>query len=193
MQTHKSIKHVFLICLFFGLSVAKGLYSQDSIPEVKNFNNSIKIITVFTPIPFIFSISGGYERFIKRAHAVELTGSYFFNKDEMGSTTEIFSLYPGYNYYFRAVKNKGPYFRVGSYLKYVQKYPDDWGNSGQRYGAGLIAGLRLDISKNHKFMFDFACGASADYVVNKHEYFLDENYAEWMPSLRPQLHFTIRF
>ena len=42
-------------------------------------------------------------------------------------------------------------------------------------------------------MFDFACGISADYVINKHEYFLERNYSEWIPSLRPQLHFTIRF
>ena len=93
MLFRKSYKTVFLGGFLFGLFVSKGLYSQDSISEVKNFNNSIKIITVFTPIPFIFSVSGGYERFIKRAHAVEVTGSYLYVNDE--TENKILCLYHG--------------------------------------------------------------------------------------------------
>lgn len=196
MLLRRSVKQVLLISLFFGFLLSRGLYSQDSISEVNDYKNSIKFFTIGTPpliFPFIYSVTGGYERFIDHTNAFELVGSYFFNEDEMGSETKIVTIHPGYNHYFKVKKHKGPYFRIGGFFKYSHHFLNHWGSSGERYGAGVIAGLRVNVSKNHRFTFDFAWRISYDYIIGKHEYLLDRNIRGWYPNVRPVIHFTTRF
>lgn len=195
MKNSKLIIPHILIGLYFGLFPLKPLYSQDSIPQIKEYKNTIKGMAIVLPLfsPFVFSVSTGYERYINSINSVEIIGSYFFLSDEMGNTTNIISVKPGYNYYFKKKINRGPNFRVGGYLKYTNVLYDSWGNSGEKYGAGLIVGMGINISKSHKCFLDLAFGASLDYIISHDEWFLDDNTTGWWISPRPVIHFARKF
>jgi hypothetical protein len=195
MKYRKSILSIIMIFVLFCVTPSQNLYSQDSIPFVKEYKNTIKGMAIVLPLfaPFIISTSLGYERYINPFHAVELTGSYFFLVDEMGYRTNIFSIKPGYNYYFKKRSDKGPYFRVGGFLKYSNRLINSWGNSYEIYGVGLIAGIRINISKSHTCFLDLAFGASFDYFIRHDEWFLDGNTTEWAITPRPVIHFSKRF
>ncbi len=195
MKYRKSILLLIMICILLVIVPSKPSYSQDSIPKMKDYKNTIKGMVILLPLfsPFVFSASLGYERYIDPLHAVELTGSYFFLVDEMGYRTNIFSIKPGYNYYFKKRSDKGPYFRVGGFLKYSNRLLNSWGNSHEVYGAGLITGIRVNISKKHTCFLDLAFGASVDYTIRHDEWFLDGNITEWGIAYRPVIHFSRRF
>ena len=64
--------------------------------------NAIKgMFGVLPPFQMYF-IGGslGYERYLTENHSLELISAYIIHGDEMGYNTKVFSLKPGYNYYF---------------------------------------------------------------------------------------------
>lgn len=195
MINSKLILLQILIWLFFGLTFSKTISSQDSIPVVMEYKNSIKVMAILVPFSslFIYYPSLGYEKRINSLHAVEVIGTYFFRRDEMGNNTKVFSIRPGYNYYFPKKREVNPVFRIGGYFNFVNMLPNEWGKSGKKYGVGVIAGTRIDISKSHKWYIDLGIGGSVDFVMGKDEWFLDGNGTGWTLTPRPIFHFTRRF
>ena len=89
-----------VVFLIFNFIIPAKLFSQNSTTDFKK--NAIKgMFGVLPPFQMYF-IGGslGYERYLTENHSLELISAYIIHGDEMGYNTKVFSLKPGYNYYF---------------------------------------------------------------------------------------------
>ena len=192
----KSLIIVFLsLCMGALVLRPEVSYSQDSIIQKKEYNNSIK--TIATVIPLIlfneFSISVGYERKLSPKSYIGIQGYYLFFMSEMGDEIRKYSILPEYDYYINADSHKGPYFKIGCYLSFINESSDeDWGSGVYSFGAGLVPGMRINISKNHRFFMDIAFGVSYNYSVEYNTY-TTLNESLWRLIPRPIIHFGYRF
>lgn len=165
--------------------------STTSSPEKKN---TIKGFVTLAPLLIIneFSASVGYERKTDSTNSMELTSSFFFFMDEMGNKTRIFSLFPGYNHYFKKKRERGPVFRAGGFISFVDKIPNRRGTGVYNLGLGILGGTRIKISKNNKWHLDIALGISLNYQVKYDVYRMeDESPLQVLP--RPILQFARTF
>jgi len=189
------------ILLFMVLSIwlflTNTVTAQDNVKNNKltGYHNSVKgMVTLFPMLGAFFeaSLSLGYEFRINMTSSIEITGSYLHLIDEMGISTKIVTIMPGYNYYFKKQKQKGPHFRVGTYFRYSKKLADEYGDASFSYGPGMLAGIRLNISKNHRWALDLAFGGSYDYKTEYSLYFLDvKKY--WKFTARPVVQIAYKF
>lgn len=188
--------HTYLLFLILALTVflPKAIKCQDSISSSLQKKNTIKGIVILLPLISTneFSIAIGYERRIDSTSSVELTSSFLFVIDEMGNKTRIFSVFPGYNHYFKKKRKKGPVFRLGSYISFVDKIPNDWGTGIYNFGLGVLGGTRFKISKSRKWHLDIALGLSLNYQI-KYDVYRMRDESPWQVLPRPVIHFARTF
>ncbi len=193
MKRRKIIPKILLLLLFSSFFINNNI-SQEVEPLPNEYKHCIKAWVFVFPVfsAFTFSSSLGYEMRFNSNHSIELVGSYFYFEDEMGTTTELLGIMPGYNYYFRKENQKGPEFRLGGYLSFKNDIPDHWGTGSYRYGVGILAGLRVNISKSRKCSLDLAIGNTLSYQEEYDVYIMRDD-SPWNFTLRPVVHFVRKF
>ena len=185
---------VFLLSIGLLLLMPSSTICQENI-QVSTFKkNTIKGFVTLVPLLIIneFSVALGYERKIDSLNSLELTSSFLFIIDEMGNKTRIFSLFPGYNYYFKKKREKGPAFRLGGYISFINRIPNDKGEGIYNYGLGVLGGTRIKISKSKKWHLDIALGISLNYQI-KYDVYRMSNESPWQVLPRPVIHFARTF
>lgn len=195
----KHITLTFFIAVFLLLTGIKSAFTQeiDSIPQT--YNNSIKGMLGFTvPIffPFAATISVGYERKIGDNKFIELCGYYGFTYDEMGNTGNYYSLKPGYRYYIKKKKDKGPQFWLGTYFSYLLAIAS-WDinercSYDQYFGIGASVGTRIFISKDKRGFLDLGFGGSFNKSISK-DYYFNNHSDTFGILLRPIIQFGFKF
>jgi len=194
MKIDRFITYSLFLILTLAVLLPKTIKCQDSIANSSEKKNTIKGFVTLLPLISTneFSIAFGYERKIDTTISVELTSSFLFIVDEMGNKTRIFSLFPGYNYYFKKKSKKGPVFRLGGYLSFINKIPNDKGEGIYKYGLGVLGGTRINISKSKKWHLDIALGISLNYQI-KYDVYMMEDESPWQVLPRPVIHFAHTF
>ena len=186
---------LIFIMLFSSSPVLLGQETANRQQEQKEYKNSIKGMVM--PFPFLFVLTGGslsvgYERKINTTLSIDITGSFLYTRDEMDYTKMNLSAMPGLIYYFKKKKEKGPQFKTEVYLHYNYQPADTYSDVLHWYGAGLLAGMQLNISHNQRWKLDLALGASYNYVTSHNLYILDVSHY-WKLAPRPVIHIVHTF